>query len=191
MIKTRLIALVCLIQLVSGVLINNTALANDSVVQQLKSGGHVALMRHALAPGTGDPSNFMLGVCNTQRNLNDTGRAQAADTGDYFRAAEVEFHSVYSSEWCRCMDTAALMELGAVQPLPLINSFFQNMQDRESQTQELVAWLAEQSIDKPWLLVTHQVNITALTGVYPQSGEIVVGRLVDGKFEVAGTIEPR
>ena len=184
-IKSKLIALVCLLGLVA------TAHANESVMQELQNGGYVALMRHALAPGTGDPAELTLGDCSTQRNLNDSGRTQARATGDFFRQAGVEFQAVYSSEWCRCMETAALMAHGDVQPLPAINSFFRHMQQREAQSGQLLRWLAQQSSAKPLLLVTHQVNITALTGVYPQSGEVVVGHIVDGAFEVSGTIAPR
>jgi phosphohistidine phosphatase SixA len=184
-IRYKLIALFCLLGLVTA------GHASEAVLEQLQSGGHVALMRHALAPGTGDPAELTIGDCSTQRNLNDTGRMQARATGDYFREAGVQFQAVYSSEWCRCMETAELMELGSVQPLPAINSFFRNMQRREGQTAQLKSWLAQQSIDKPLLLVTHQVNITALTGVYPQSGEVVVGRFVNGEFTVTGTIDPR
>ncbi len=167
------------------------ALADDSALQQLRGKGYIALMRHALAPGTGDPSNFIVDDCSTQRNLNEVGRVQASETGDYLRKAGVQFHAVYSSEWCRCMETAQLMALGDVQSLPQINSFFQQMSERDSRNEALLLWLAKQTIEKPLLLVTHQVNITALTGVYPQSGEVVVGRMVEGAFEVTGTIDPR
>ena len=102
-IRYKLIALFCLLGLVTA------GHASEAVLEQLQSGGHVALMRHALAPGTGDPAELTIGDCSTQRNLNDTGRMQARATGDYFREAGVQFQAVYSSEWCRCMETAELM----------------------------------------------------------------------------------
>jgi phosphohistidine phosphatase SixA len=155
----------------------------------LRSGTHVALLRHAIAPGTGDPDNFTLGDCSTQRNLSEEGRAQAARIGARFRANRIETARVFSSQWCRCLETAKLLELGEVQELPLLNSFFADSDQRDPQTQALKTWLAEQEPQAPIVLVTHQVNITALTGVYPNSGEmVVVGRSAAGAIEVAGTI---
>lgn len=156
----------------------------------LRSGGHVALMRHAIAPGTGDPADFTLGDCSTQRILSDEGRAQARRIGARFRANGIEAARVFSSQWCRCLETAALLGLGPVAELPLLNSFFANMGRRAAQTSALEDWLAGQEGRQPRILVTHQVNITALTGVYPASGEVVViRRAEDGEIAVVGTIE--
>ena len=156
----------------------------------LRSKGHVALMRHALAPGTGDPSGFALGDCSTQRNLSAEGRGQAARIGQLFRANGIETARVFSSQWCRCLDTARLLELGPVRELPIINSFFRKYERREPQTRALEDWLAKQDLERPLVLVTHQVNITALTGVYPASGEIVaLRRSDDGGLTVVGSIE--
>ena len=165
--------------------------ADQLTLDEVSDEGYIFLMRHALAPGTGDPSEFALDDCSTQRNLNDKGRLQATETGEYFRHAGIEFQSVYTSEWCRCVETAELMDMGPVKPLPVINSFFQQMQLRDERTEALQLWLKSQQIQKPLLLVTHQVNITALTGVYPSSGEVVFGRMIGGSFEVAGKIDPR
>jgi phosphohistidine phosphatase SixA len=155
----------------------------------LRSGTHVALLRHAIAPGTGDPDNFKLGDCSTQRNLSEEGRAQAARIGVRFRANGIETARVFSSQWCRCLETARLLELGEVQEMPLLNSFFANSDQRNPQTESLKAWLVDQELKAPLVLVTHQVNITALTGIYPNSGEmVVIGRSPTGEIEVAGTI---
>ena len=156
----------------------------------LRAGGHVALIRHALAPGTGDPANFTLGDCGTQRNLSDEGRAQAARIGARFRKEDIASARVFSSQWCRCLETAELLGLGAVEALPILNSFYEQRENEDRQTQALQAWLAEQTLDRPTVLVTHQVNITALTGVFPSSGEmVVVRRSEDGGITVVGTIE--
>ena len=156
----------------------------------LKSGGHVALLRHALAPGTGDPPEFQLGQCTTQRNLSDTGRDQARTIGGLFRENGIQKARVFSSQWCRCMETAKLLALGPVAELPVLNSFFQHYERRESQTKLLSEWLGEQRLDRPTVLVTHQVNITALTGIYPDSGEmVIVHRSPNGTITVIGTIE--
>lgn len=175
------------------VLCSCAASAQDSTLALLNSGeANVVLMRHALAPGTGDPYNFELGQCETQRNLNDVGRQQAVDTGAFFRDNAVAFDRVYTSEWCRCVETAELLELGTVEALPAVNSFFQQMQKADEQTTALKEWLAARGSGAPVLLVTHQVNITAYTGVYPRSGELVVGKFDgEGEFTLLGRVDPR
>ncbi len=176
-----------------GLLCNTTGLtaATDAAVwNALRSGGHVALLRHAIAPGTGDPPEFALRDCGTQRNLSAEGRAQAARIGARFRANGIQTASVFSSQWCRCLDTARLLRLGPIQEQPDLNSFFQRYDRRERQTQTLKAWLASQDLDKPLVLVTHQVNISALTNVYSASGELVIIRRSNtGEISVVGTIE--
>ncbi|MDJ0942800.1 MAG: histidine phosphatase family protein [Kiloniellales bacterium] len=156
----------------------------------LRSGGHVALIRHALAPGTGDPAAFRLGDCSTQRNLSDEGRAQAARIGARFRAEGIGSARVYSSQWCRCLETAELLALGPVEALLILNSFYERRENEDRQTRALEAWLAGQDHDRPVVLITHQVNITALTGVFPSSGEmVVIRRSEDGRISVVGSIE--
>ncbi|MFY0658800.1 MAG: histidine phosphatase family protein [Neptunomonas phycophila] len=147
-------------------------------------------MRHAIAPGIGDPSNFTLGERDTQRNLSNAGVNQAKRIGDRFREQGITEADIYSSEWFRCLDTADLLALGGVTPQPLLNSFFQDASQKGEQTQELRQWIIQQNTDNPRVLVTHQVNITALTGVYPSSGEIVVLRVGEGSdLTVLGTIK--
>lgn len=167
------------------------AAANDetAVWQALRSGGHAALLRHAIAPGTGDPPEFAIGDCATQRNLSDEGREQARRIGARFRGNGIERAAVFTSQWCRCRETATLLDLGPVTELPILNSFFREFERRDPQTQQLHQWIAEHALREPLLLVTHQVNITALTGVYPRSGELVViRRNQSGEIQVVGTI---
>jgi phosphohistidine phosphatase SixA len=163
----------------------------DAVLwKSLRSGEHFALLRHAIAPGTGDPPGFKLGSCRTQRNLSEEGRTQAIKIGKLFRDNRIQTARVFSSQWCRCLETAKLLELGPVQGLSFLNSFFNNYESRESQTQKLSEWLHEQNLGQPLVLVTHQVNITALTNVYPISGELVIiRRSKTGEFVVVGTIK--
>jgi phosphohistidine phosphatase SixA len=165
----------------------------DAVLwNSLRSAEHFALLRHAIAPGTGDPPGFMLGSCQTQRNLSQEGQAQAAKIGKLFRENRIQSAQVFSSQWCRCLETAKLLELGSVQTLAFLNSFFNNYEYRESQTQKLTGWLHEQNLEQPLVLVTHQVNITALTNIYPSSGELViVRRSKTGEFAVVGTIKTK
>ena len=156
----------------------------------LTSSNHFALLRHAIAPGTGDPANFMISDCTTQRNLSERGRRQAVEIGNRFRSAGIRVAKVYSSQWCRCLETAELLALGDVRELPVLNSFYQRYTKEEEQTRSLRQWLLEQAMTTPLVLVTHQVNITALTGIFPSSGELViVNREPNGDFSVAGTIE--
>jgi len=166
------------------------AASEAAVWRALASKGHFALLRHAVAPGTGDPPDFTVDECSTQRNLSTEGRAQAERIGARFRDNGIKVARVFSSQWCRCLDTAELLGLGAVEELPLLNSFYQRAKRRNQQTEDLKEWLAGQDFDRPLVLVTHQVNISALTGVYPASGELVVIRISKrGELTVFGSIE--
>ncbi|MDJ0740426.1 MAG: histidine phosphatase family protein [Gammaproteobacteria bacterium] len=144
-------------------------------VALLRAGGHALVLRHALAPGIGDPDNFRVDDCTTQRNLDDSGRAQARAIGDWLRARGIERARVYSSQWCRCLETARLMDLGPVTELPALNSFFERRQDRAPNLAALKDFLARQPRDgAPLILVTHQVTITGLSGEFAESGTGVV-----------------
>lgn len=155
----------------------------------VRSGEAVLLMRHALAPGTGDPVDFSLEDCATQRNLNAVGRMQARATGRMLAEAGLSDAEVFTSAWCRCRETAELLALGPVEPLAALNSFFRRFERREAQTGALREFLASRTrADGPAVLVTHQVNITALTDVFPSSGEIVVVGIGAQAGEVLGRI---
>ncbi|NNF77037.1 MAG: histidine phosphatase family protein [Rhizobiales bacterium] len=144
-------------------------------------------MRHALAPGGGDPADFQLNACSTQRNLNDRGREQARSVGRAFKAAGIVFTQVLTSQWCRCRETAALLDLGAPSDFPGLNSFFQDRSTADAQTEEVKALLKSMPQSEKVMLVTHQVNITALTGQGVSSGEVFLIKLgPDGKVEVIG-----
>ncbi|QPO13514.1 histidine phosphatase family protein [Thalassospira sp. A40-3] len=160
------------------------AAASDEAWQIWQSDGVHALMRHAIAPGTGDPANLTLGDCTTQRNLDDTGRQQARQTGDRIREMGIELTSILTSQWCRCVDTAQLLDLGPVTEEPALNSFFRNRSTETEQTAAIKAKLASLSGDEKLLLVTHQVNITALTDIFPRSGEIILFRMSDDGTDI-------
>ncbi|MFN2353330.1 MAG: histidine phosphatase family protein [Desulfopila sp.] len=162
---------------------------NTYLLQRLKAGHSFILMRHAIAPGTGDPDNFALNDCSTQRNLSDAGRQQALAIGDTLRANGIVEANVFSSQWCRCLETAELLKLGEVRELPPLNSFFRQYARRDQQIENLQEWLDTRDFDIPHVLVTHQVNITALTGYYPALGEmVIVHRSAAGDIEVLGSI---
>ena len=154
-------------------LVAGPLLARERAWQALDEGLAIAMIRHAQAPGTGDPANFRIGDCSTQRNLSAEGREQARRLGEHFRTNGIQEARVYSSQWCRCLDTASLMQLGPVNELPALNSFFENASLGPAQTQELLDWLRRQDEGPPIVLVTHQVNVTRLTGIVPRQGEIV------------------
>ncbi len=149
------------------------ASASPAGWEALRKGTAFVLMRHALAPGTGDPENFNLDDCSTQRNLSDVGRQQARETGEFFRANGIDKAEIWSSAWCRCRETAELLALGNVETLHSLNSFFGRRDRRLPQTRALKDWLQARAMETPLVLVTHQVNISALTGVYPRSGELI------------------
>jgi broad specificity phosphatase PhoE len=144
--------------------------------RQLREGGCAVLMRHAQTEaGVGDPPGFKLGQCRTQRNLSDAGRAQARRTGEAFRREGITIASVRSSAWCRCTDTAQLA-FGVHTVWPALNSFFQGQGDADVQTREVLSAVAGLRQPSNWMLVTHQVNITALTGEFLAMGELFATR---------------
>jgi phosphohistidine phosphatase SixA len=163
--------------------------------ESVGSGAAFAIMRHALAPGTGDPQSVQIGDCTTQRNLSESGRVQSRRIGDGFRTNGIPDARVFTSAWCRCAETADLLDLGKVKILAPLNSFFVTREREPAQTAALAAWIQKdkpgRTTGNPLVLVTHQVNITALTGIYPRSGEIVVARYAeDGNVKVLGRLFP-
>lgn len=136
-------------------------------------GAEVLFLRHALAPGTGDPAGFRLEDCATQRNLSEEGRVQARDLGGAIRAAEVPVVQVLTSQWCRARETAVLLDLGPVVEEPGLNSFFGEPEQRGP----VLERLNERLMDLPegiTVMVTHQVVITAITGQTVGSGGAVL-----------------
>ena len=165
------------------------AVRADSGWEALKRPGAQAIMRHAIAPGTGDPENFRLGDCSTQRNLDERGRAQARAIGAAIRAAGVRIDRVLTSQWCRSRETAELLGLAPVEEMPALNSFFRDRATRDEQTRAVRTFLAGLPEDERVMMVTHQVNITALTGRGVASGEVFVLQAgPDGSVEVVDEI---
>ncbi len=140
---------------------------------------YVVLLRHAIAPGTGDPANFQINDCTTQRNLSEPGRQQARDIGKAFRDRNIPIAKVLSSQWCRCLETAELMAVGPVEPFLALNSFFRDRTTADAQTSQVRQYINNQDQPGVIIMVTHQVNITALTSIFPSSGTAVVLQLDD------------
>lgn len=168
----------------------------ESVWATLRAGGYTVLIRHATTvPGLGDPPEFRLSDCATQRNLSDIGREEARRIGAQFRSERVPVASVLSSRWCRCLDTARLA-FGKVTPAPEFDSFFS---DRSSETEQTAAArqrIAEFRGPGNLVIVTHQVNMSALTGAFPGQGEAFVvkadsGGKIELKFRIPPTPPPQ
>lgn len=150
---------------------------------KLASSDHVLLMRHTLAPGVGDPVNYLLGDCNTQRNLSDEGRQQAVLVGNWLRQQDVKNAEVYSSEWCRCKDTAQLLGFSGWQIEASLASFFDDMHKAKKQNLQLQSFIAKKLKTKgsqALILVTHHVNIFEYMGENIGSGDMVLAK-VDAK----------
>ena len=170
---------------------SNVSIANDRLWAAAGSKGHFVMIRHALAPGFGDPPEFVIGDCSTQRNLDDEGRRQALKIGRLFKSKGFNKAKIYSSQWCRCRETASMLRLGEVVDLQALNSFFEREENEVPQMTALHDFLNRQPLkDEPLILVTHYVNIGALTGTYPDSGGIViVKRTKNNKYETVGEIK--
>ena len=153
----------------------------------LREGGCAVLMRHARTePGVGDPPGFTLGQCRTQRNLSAEGREQSRRVGQVFQREGITLGAVRSSAWCRCTETAQLA-FGRAEVWPALNSFFQGQGDDAAQTRAVLQALATLRAPANWMLVTHQVNISALTGEFPAMGELFLVRPApspDGRLRV-------
>ncbi|WP_443190470.1 histidine phosphatase family protein [Pseudomonas indica] len=157
----------------------------------LREGRALLILRHATAPGVGDPPNFRVDDCSTQRNLDEQGRREAQRWGVLLRSQWVERPRLYSSRWCRALDTAREMGLGAVEPLPLLDSLFAEREHRVERTLELRRAINGLPRGEPLVLITHQVNITTLTGEYPRSGEgLILALPLEADVRVLARISP-
>ena len=135
---------------------------------------NVIFLRHTLAPGVGDPDDFIKEDCSTQRNLNDEGRLQARLIGDYLRKNNIVFSEILTSEWCRCIDTAKELGLGEWETFSGLNSFFEGHEKKSHVMNKLWQKLNFVKFSDLVLFVTHQVVITEITGEFPRSGEMVL-----------------
>ncbi len=165
--------LLAAVLILAGLGVVRPAAADEALWDLLRRGGQVVLLRHALAPGTGDPPGFTPGECATQRNLSEAGREQARRIGRQFRDHRVPVGPVLTSAWCRCVETATLA-FGRAERWPAIDSFIRDFSAEPARTAALRQRVAEWAGPDTLVLVTHQVNITALTGIHPQSGEAAV-----------------
>lgn len=153
------------------------ALAQTELASAMQDGQHVLLMRHADAPGYGDPRGYQLTQCSTQRNLGEAGKRQAQLTGEWLTKQGISKAQVYSSPWCRCFDTATLLNKGAITKEAALGSFFDDMSQAKKQTDDLAKLIHDERIKypkAPIIMVTHHVNIQSFTGKVVNSGDMVL-----------------
>ena len=160
---------------------------NKKLIDKLEEGGKLIFIRHAYAPGSGDPKNFNLNDCSTQRNLSDEGRTQSKKIGNFFEINNISIDKIYSSEWCRCKETAEIA-FKIFETKFFLNSFFSTKfsVNREKQVIDfnkfLKTWDQKQNI----IFVTHYVVISELLNYASSSGEIVIS---DKNLKVIDTLE--
>jgi phosphohistidine phosphatase SixA len=168
---------------------SDKSIASENIIKQLKEGGKLVMIRHAHAPGNGDPENFLIKDCSTQRNLNKSGIQQSKMIGNFFKENRIPIGIILSSEWCRCKDTA-FYAFQNFETNSFLNSFydikFQNNKDK--QIKDLKNYLMKWNGKKNLILITHYVVINELLNVSANSGEIIISDL---KFNVIGRIENR
>ncbi|NCX54527.1 MAG: histidine phosphatase family protein [Rhodobacterales bacterium] len=144
--------------------------SKDTLLNALNSvNADILFLRHALAPGFGDPDNFDLKNCDTQRNLDIKGRSQASKIGEELRLRNIKFTEILSSQWCRCKETANLLDLGKWKEFAGLNSFFQNYANKE-ETMALLNHKFKVLNKGLTLMITHQVVIREVTGKVVSSG---------------------
>ena len=165
----------------------SNALADDKILDSLQEGNKLIFIRHALAPGNGDPDNFKINDCSTQRNLNKKGIDQSILIGDFFKKNKIQIDKVLSSEWCRCKDTAkyAFKKFEVFQAL---NSFYDERfaENETKQIKNLKKLINNWSSDKNLVLVTHYVVISSILNVASSSGEIII---TDKNLNIIGSIK--
>ena len=173
--------------IIISLVFSNQVFSEDKILESLKGGGKIIFIRHAYAPGGGDPENFNINDCSTQRNLNDEGISQSKLIGEFFKAKKIKIDKVLSSEWCRCKDTAKFA-FNDFETFDALNSFYSaNFAKNEKiQIENLKKFIKNWKSNKNLVLVTHYVVISSMLNVAVSSGEIVVS---DKNYKIIGSIE--
>ena len=160
---------------------------NKNLLNKLEDGGNLIFIRHAYAPGGGDPDNFNLNDCSTQRNLSEEGRKQARQIGEFFKKNKIQIDKVLSSEWCRCKETARIA-FKNFSTNNFLNSFYSSKyaKNKEKQIEMLNDYVKKYKNNQNLIFVTHYVLISEVLNYAPSSGEIVVS---DKNFNMIGSVE--
>ena len=160
---------------------------NKNLMNQLEEGGKLIFIRHAYAPGSGDPDNFNLNDCSTQRNLSEDGKKQAQLIGVFFKENKIKIDKILSSEWCRCKETA-FIAFEDFETKDFLNSFYsiKFAKNKKIQVKNLKKYVNKWNSKKNLILVTHYVVISEVLNYAPGSGEIIIS---DKDFNKIGNIE--
>ena len=161
--------------------------SKKNIIENLKVGGKLIFIRHAYAPGGGDPENFNIYDCSTQRNLSESGRIQSRKIGNFFTENKIKIENVYSSEWCRCKETASLA-FENFKTKSFLNSFFSSKfaQNKNSQMRDFQKFLLDWDEKTNLIFVTHYVVISEILDYPSSSGEIVIS---NKSFKIIDTLE--
>ena len=167
--------------------INNIAFSDDKILKSLKEGKKLVFIRHAIAPGNGDPNNFDINDCSTQRNLNENGIEESKKIGLFFKNNKIKIDKVLSSQWCRCKDTAKYA-FKNFETFDALNSFYDEKfaANEAKQIKDLKNYIKKWNSDKNLVLVTHFVVISSILNTGSSSGEIIIS---DKKFNIIGSID--
>jgi phosphohistidine phosphatase SixA len=175
--------------LLLGLILPLAAFADEALLKKLKEGGYVLLLRHAATEaGIGDPPNFFIGDCKTQRNLSDAGREEARRIGRKLKWHAIIVSEVRASQWCRTLETAELAFGHPPVPWEALNSLYKDPDRDAERTRAVASLIGTVRPPQNLALVTHNFNIRALTGISPATAEIIVVRSEGGKVVVAGRL---
>ena len=168
-------------------LLNETSFANENIVEILKKENNIIFIRHAIAPGNGDPPNFDILDCSTQRNLSKNGEIQALKIGKFFIENDIKFTKVLSSEWCRCKDTAKIA-FGSYETINFLNSFYDGRfsKNKDKQILDFQKFIRNRNKTGNLVLVTHYVVISEILDLTTSSGEIVI---TNNNLEILSSLE--
>jgi len=161
--------------------------SDEKILNSLYEGGKIIFIRHAIAPGNGDPTDFKINDCSTQRNLSQSGIDQSKLIGLFFKENNIKIDKVFSSEWCRCKDTAEIA-FKNYKTFKALNSFYDPkfVENEKKQIKDLKKFIKEWDSDKNIIFVTHYVVILSVLNMGVSSGEIVVA---DKDLNIIGSIE--
>ena len=161
--------------------------SKKNIIENLKAGGNLIFIRHAYAPGGGDPENFNIYDCSTQRNLSESGRIQSKKIGNFVKENKIKIKNVYSSEWCRCKETASLA-FKSFKTKTFLNSFFSSKfaHKKKSQIKDFQKFLNIWDKKNNLIFITHYVVISEILDYPPSSGEIVVA---DKNLKIIDTLQ--
>ena len=164
----------------------NNAFSDEEILEYLKEGKKLIFIRHAIAPGNGDPDNFNIKDCSTQRNLDKNGINQSKKIGLFFKSNKIKIDKVLSSEWCRCTDTAKYA-FENFETFDALNSFYDERfsANETKQINDLKQYIKNWKSDKNLVFVTHYVVISSIFNTGTSSGEIIVS---DKNFNILGSI---